>query len=247
MRKSEQGFTLIELIVSLAILGVLVTFLILSINPGSQFSKIYDGQRKKDLAQIKVALDMYYNDHNVYPDSVPFGEEWAEGETVYMKKVPTDPDPYLRPVDQLWYDYNYLSGDNWNVLYAKVLDDEYRQGLEKSCRNLIRSLCPNKAVSSIYNYCIVSGTLNCDELTIPVGYESIPGTEGDGDDGGDDGDDGDDGGDDGDDGGNPEIPQVYACRPGDAGLTCQNIQTPAEGETTYNEPTCSNVCPGEGN
>lgn len=112
-----MGFTLIELLVVVAILSVLIVFLALIIDPLKQINKTKDAQRDHDFLQIKNALDVYYNDHNCYPISIPFGQEWTEATTLYMKKVPQDPDyPRLQYV----YQIDFLeSCPQWNVIYAR--------------------------------------------------------------------------------------------------------------------------------
>ena len=91
MKKLSAGFTLIELLVVISILGLLAALLISNISGVRERAR--DVQRKSDLDQIKKALRMYYNDHNSYPSSVPFGAVFndPDGTMVYMKEVPNDP------------------------------------------------------------------------------------------------------------------------------------------------------------
>ena len=88
----SSGFTLVELIVVIAILGLLATIGLSSFRT-SQI-KGRDSQRKNDLAQIQRALELYYNDHQQYPLSGEFpggGGIWEDDEgTLYMKEVPED-------------------------------------------------------------------------------------------------------------------------------------------------------------
>lgn len=65
--------------------------IIFLIDPSTQLNKAKDGQRREDFKQVRAALDMYYNDHNCYPTSLTFGQEWRVGQTTYMKQVPQDP------------------------------------------------------------------------------------------------------------------------------------------------------------
>jgi type II secretory pathway pseudopilin PulG len=68
--KSKVGFTLIELLVIIAIIGVLAASLFAILNPGEQFAKAHDAQRKNDLKQITSVLDAYYDDNNSYPSDL---------------------------------------------------------------------------------------------------------------------------------------------------------------------------------
>lgn len=95
---TKGGFTLIELMVVVAILGVLATVGLSSFRL-SQI-KGRDARRKSDLAQVQRALEMYYNDNGAYPVAASggvigvfgWGAEFIDAEeTVYMKELPKDP------------------------------------------------------------------------------------------------------------------------------------------------------------
>jgi prepilin-type N-terminal cleavage/methylation domain-containing protein len=95
----KKGFTLVELLLVMAVLGVLATALITLINPLAQFQRTRDSQRKNDLAQLRRALEQYYNDFNSYPanstDSnyyiLDATHAWGTPWTPYMDLIPKDP------------------------------------------------------------------------------------------------------------------------------------------------------------
>lgn len=93
------GFSLIELLVVAAISFLIFSLGVLSINP--QRKKINDARRRNDIHQLQVALEGYYYDHQKYPGQLTFNGQpltSADGQTVYLSKVPADPlnrDPYL--------------------------------------------------------------------------------------------------------------------------------------------------------
>ncbi len=115
------GFTLIELMVVMAILSVLVTVGLVSFR--SSQARGRDAQRKSDLKQISNSLELFYSDFQKYPDSAagildacPYDPgtnsgspcswgagSFTDGKTVYFKVVPKDPtegfDYYYRVVD----------------------------------------------------------------------------------------------------------------------------------------------------
>ena len=67
----KKGFTLIELLIVIVILGILAAFI--SGNFFSSLKKGRDVRRKADLSSVKKALEMYYEDHLVYPDGLVWG------------------------------------------------------------------------------------------------------------------------------------------------------------------------------
>lgn len=83
------GFSLIELLVVIGIIGVLAGALLVAIDPIGQTQKANDSKRKSDLKQIQTGLELYRSDQGRYPAS--FGTTLTVGSTVYMQKVPSDP------------------------------------------------------------------------------------------------------------------------------------------------------------
>jgi type II secretion system protein G len=98
--KNIRGFTLIELLVVIAILGILASVALISFRTAQARSR--DAERKSDLKQISNSLELYYSDYEMYPDDLPWGAEFTDGKTIYMKVVPNDPSggfEYLYKVD----------------------------------------------------------------------------------------------------------------------------------------------------
>lgn len=157
MKLRSNGFTLIELVVSIGILAILAVFALAALNPLEQFQKARDGQRKSDLAQLQRVLEQYYQDHGQYPkssgayaitdfngDSVAWGG--SSGWPPYMNLVPQDPDMYRT------YAY-YAPGANPQKyqLYASLergpLDPQTCMAAVTNCINNPTSItyctCPN--------------------------------------------------------------------------------------------------------
>lgn len=105
--RSQAGFTLLELIVVMAIMGLLIAVTASSFQTSRIKGK--DGKRKSDLKQIQNALEAYMNDHGKYPpasaptggtivacggagtSSCAFGSAFTdENGTVYMAQIPND-------------------------------------------------------------------------------------------------------------------------------------------------------------
>jgi len=78
--KSNKGFTLIELIVVISIIGVLSTLIINNLNDAR--ARARDAKRKQELSGLKTALRLYYNDYQTYPVNLD------DFSTTYMKQLP---------------------------------------------------------------------------------------------------------------------------------------------------------------
>jgi prepilin-type N-terminal cleavage/methylation domain-containing protein len=61
----KNGFTLVELLVVISIIGVLATLIITNLNEARVRAR--DVSKKQGLSQLKTALRLYYNDYNKYP------------------------------------------------------------------------------------------------------------------------------------------------------------------------------------
>jgi len=167
----KNAFTLVELLVVMAILGILA-FVSLANFRTSQI-KARDAQRKSDLRQIANALEAYMSDHGGYPTSgtapaynsgkiedvcgcsTPVDCSWGptgnrefcdSNNTVYMKEIPND---VVAPPD-----YCYWSDGSSFKLYAKLENNKDPECLEhdvsKNC--LLNKTCAGAS----YNFGISS-------------------------------------------------------------------------------------------
>lgn len=66
-KKLNKAFTLIELLIVIAIIGLLSSIVLASLAQARM--KARDAKRIADLNQIRVALELYYNDYGYYPQS----------------------------------------------------------------------------------------------------------------------------------------------------------------------------------
>ncbi len=81
---TNKGFTLIELIVTVSILAVLVTILVVAINPAEQLARARDSRRAADLDALKSAINLYIAQATTTPnlDGAVSANNRCKGDTV---------------------------------------------------------------------------------------------------------------------------------------------------------------------
>jgi prepilin-type N-terminal cleavage/methylation domain-containing protein len=149
----NAGFTLVELLVVIFILGVLTSLIVSNLQSARQRAR--DAKIKSGARDLKTALRLYYNDFQKYPEQgngtnlpacgpdgtsvCPYGScdaDFAAGgtsgcETVYMQKLPED------------FSYRYYS-DGQDKFCFKVflenLSDSDLQLSEETCGGICSSL-----------------------------------------------------------------------------------------------------------
>ncbi|MBI5123611.1 prepilin-type N-terminal cleavage/methylation domain-containing protein [Candidatus Roizmanbacteria bacterium] len=111
--KTSAGFTLIEIILVMALIGIMSTAVLTLINPVAQFKKSRDVQRKTDLRQIQSALELYRADQSAYSDTLPAcGASLVVVPATYMQKIPCD------PITKNAYQYVHTIGSSTYSLVA---------------------------------------------------------------------------------------------------------------------------------
>ncbi|MBI5044484.1 MAG: prepilin-type N-terminal cleavage/methylation domain-containing protein [Candidatus Levybacteria bacterium] len=119
-RQRVLGFTLVELLTVITILATLIYLSLTFINPVKQLDRIHDAKRKEDVAQIKIALDLYYNDNGCYPASLDFGQPWIESSVTYMRRIPQDSQCSSDPTTCYIYQHSGSTCPDWSVLFSKL-------------------------------------------------------------------------------------------------------------------------------
>jgi general secretion pathway protein G len=108
----KKGFTLIEILVVITIIGVLAT---VGAGTYSTLTKnSLDARRKADLEEIRAALEMYKSNNGLYPDGIASGQsipfQDPADDNIYLQKVPEDPRSSTR------YQYNLdVSSDSYEL------------------------------------------------------------------------------------------------------------------------------------
>lgn len=128
--KRTKGFTIVELLIVIVVIGILAAIVIVAYNGVQQRSR--DSRRQNDIQSITQALELYYIDNGRYPAgsgssaavglnnqwSTTADGSWANLVTIlkpYMGNVPSDPTStagafplnYNPPTG---YNYSYYSG-----------------------------------------------------------------------------------------------------------------------------------------
>lgn len=113
----KKGFTLVELIVVIAIITILLTATFFVVNPYAQIEKGQDARRLSDLKTIKESLDVYFHDNDQFPlaGAITFGSSFG----TYLQKVPND------PRGSSWSNYLYFTDSSatkpqWFVVFARL-------------------------------------------------------------------------------------------------------------------------------
>ena len=87
--RSERGFTLIELMVVLSIMGILIAIAQPSLT--ASITRARESVLKEDLFQMRDAIDQYYADNGKYPETLQDLINTQEATRSYLRGIPKDP------------------------------------------------------------------------------------------------------------------------------------------------------------
>ncbi len=149
---SYKGFTLVELLVVISLIGILATLFLANLNVARERGR--DAQRKSDLKNIETALRIYYNDKGNYPCSnstfqilgcgiqstcssvtlCSWGGSFVSGSQTYMSVLSKDP---LSPSRD--YRYAQTDGDSFTLkaCLENASDDKCNSTTESWCNTTL--------------------------------------------------------------------------------------------------------------
>jgi len=84
--KSQRGFTLIELMIVVSIVGILAA--IAAPNYQWVIIRAREAVLREDLYMMRTTIDQFYADQGKYPDTL---QEMVDSKNKYLKDVPKDP------------------------------------------------------------------------------------------------------------------------------------------------------------
>lgn len=118
--RPEAGFTIIELVVVIAIIGILASIILTTVN--SVRVKARDVQRFQSISSVQKALELYYVDHHRYPQidkaltsDTQCGTNWCALETELQPYIPALPRDPLGLQNTYQYYYDADSGDDYQT------------------------------------------------------------------------------------------------------------------------------------
>lgn len=141
----NEGFTLIEIMVIIVILGLLSSGIFMVINPLKQISKARDMQRKEDIKQLQLAIETYRLEKGKYPAVIASGNPNAPHACITSTSVPSLTSEYLRTIPKdpqngtscpcyLYTSYTTITDQNVYALFALIEDTSNPILLNKPAR-----------------------------------------------------------------------------------------------------------------
>lgn len=113
-RMDVSTYLILVIVVVVTILLSIISTIVLN----SARKKARDAKRISDIRQLQIALEMYYNDNNLYPiakNMEELSKKISKGANiVYMSNLPTDPVNN----DKLFYSYQSDKGVEYEITYC---------------------------------------------------------------------------------------------------------------------------------
>ncbi len=166
--QKRPGFTLVELMIVILIIGVLTTLIMVSLDNTKMTAR--NARRLADIKQIQLALKMYYNDAGMFPTSITPGSSISKGGSNYMLRVPANPKPWPdNGCPDQDYQYKQLEGGKRYMLTFCLGDttDDLSKGTHMATSNGILDCpsgyipVPGSATFETNDFCVMKYEAKC--------------------------------------------------------------------------------------
>lgn len=128
---APSGFTLIEMLIVLAIIGLLITIAVVALNTTQKRTR--DMKRISDMTNLQTALELYYDSNATFP-ALTTASTWSDVQVAlkaHTDKLPLPPSPtdevYVYMVDGANNNQRYVIGatleDEAHKVFAEDVDD----------------------------------------------------------------------------------------------------------------------------
>jgi prepilin-type N-terminal cleavage/methylation domain-containing protein len=161
LKNSRRGFTLIEVLVVIAIIGILSSVVLASLSIARMKSR--DAKRIAELGQLALALELYFDVNQSYPSTTPVGYSGADAAVQFLTTLNFLPPQQLPPVgSEPTYLYHGVNASGECLLEADGICTSYAIGstLERS-DNVVLDTDGDQTVGTVFygsgSTCLASG------------------------------------------------------------------------------------------
>lgn len=164
IKKRNQGFSLVELLVVITIIAILSVTAFLAL--GGQTAKARNSVRQQDLTSLQSAIEIYYiNNNNTYPPDLN-----ALLTAKLITSIPTDPSAKDASNNPIQYSYEDQPATKTYQLGATLEDEANPFGKSYIIGNAITDLFTN-GVTPNYGGCTVT---NNSTACVPYPFSPAP-------------------------------------------------------------------------
>lgn len=143
IKNSRKGFTLIEMLIVVAIIGILASIVVIGIGPAQKKGR--DSRRAADLREVQTGLELYFNKTGLYPTSGSQAPNWPALQTflkgaagIGVTQVPNDPTTghnylYASDASALTYVLGATLDDPASSLFSNSVTGQPIPGMAFTC------------------------------------------------------------------------------------------------------------------